>query len=103
MCIRDRDKPLIGLATAIEMRGDGPRVTMAVGGIDPRPVLLARASAVATGSDLSDQVMAAVADAAADEVDPITDLQGSADYRRDMVRVWVRRVLAGLRAEEAAA
>jgi len=97
------DKPLIGLATTLEADGDGPRVTMAVGGIDPRPVLLARASAAASGSGLSDREIDAAADAAANEVDPITDLQGSAEYRREMVRVWVRRVLSGLRAEEAVA
>ncbi len=97
------DKPLIGLATTLETGGDGPRVTMAVGGIDPRPVLLDRASAAASGSGLSDREIDAAAAAAADEVDPITDLQGSAEYRREMVRVWVRRVLSGLRAEEAVA
>ncbi|MCZ7528638.1 MAG: FAD binding domain-containing protein [Acidimicrobiia bacterium] len=97
------DKPLIGLAATIAAGTDGPLVTMAVGGIDPTPVVLASASAAASGSDLSEAAIDAAADAAADEVDPITDLQGSAEYRRDMVRVWVRRVLLGLRDEELAA
>ncbi|MFQ5874723.1 MAG: hypothetical protein ACE5JL_13135 [Dehalococcoidia bacterium] len=36
------------------------------------------------------------AEAAAEECDPLSDLMGSAEYRRDMVRVWVRRALTSL-------
>ena len=35
--------------------------------------------------------------AAAIEADPLSDLMGSADYRREMIRVWVRRLLLSLR------
>ena len=47
--------------------------------------------------------MAEAADAAADEVEPIDDLQGSAEYRRDMLRVWMRRVLTALAGSRTAA
>ena len=36
---------------------------------------------------------AAAADAAAGEVEPLGDLRGSAPYKREMVRVHVRRAL----------
>ena len=40
----------------------------------------------------------AAADAAVEETDPLSDLMGSAEYRRQMVRVWVRRLLTSLAA-----
>jgi CO/xanthine dehydrogenase FAD-binding subunit len=46
---------------------------------------------------LSDGTLRAAADAAAAEVDPLSDLMGSAQYRREMVRVWTRRLLTALR------
>jgi carbon-monoxide dehydrogenase medium subunit len=55
------------------------------------------AEAVLRGETLSDGALAAAADAAAAEADPLSDLMGSASYRKDMVRVWTRRLLAGLR------
>lgn len=41
-------------------------------------------------------------DPAAKEVDPIADVQGSADYRREMVEVWVARAHRELRQRAAA-
>jgi carbon-monoxide dehydrogenase medium subunit len=52
---------------------------------------------VLRGAALTDGAIRAAADAAAAEADPLSDLMGSADYRREMVRVWVRRVLTSLR------
>ena len=43
-----------------------------------------------------DITIRAAAEAAASEADPLSDLMGSADYRREMVRVWVRRLLTAL-------
>lgn len=91
------DKPLIGLAATI--RPDGA-ARLAVGGINPTPVLLESASVRASDSDLSEREVNDVADAAATEVDPFEDLQGSEEYRREMVRVWVGRVLRSLREVE---
>ena len=39
------------------------------------------------------EVLAGEGDAAAGEADPITDADGSAKYRRKMVRVFVRRAI----------
>lgn len=46
---------------------------------------------------LSDSVIRAAAEAAAAEAEPLSDLMGTADYRRQMIRVWVRRLLIALR------
>jgi carbon-monoxide dehydrogenase medium subunit len=96
------DKPLVGLAALVELKeGTCRRARLAVGGVADRPVLLANASAALSGHELGKTSIADAAEAAAAEVDPIDDLQASAGYRRDMLRVWVRRVLGELADAEA--
>jgi carbon-monoxide dehydrogenase medium subunit len=50
-----------------------------------------------TGQELTDRAIRGAADAAAGEAQPLSDLMGSADYRREMICVWVRRLLTALR------
>jgi aerobic carbon-monoxide dehydrogenase medium subunit len=97
------DKALVGLAVMLELDGRRCRVArLAVGGVGASPVVLARAEGALEDHELDEATIAQAADAAAGEVEPMDDLQASAEYRRDMLRVWVRRVVAGL-AEESAA
>ena len=94
------DKPLVGLAVLLEMEdGTCRRASLAVGGVAERPVRLERASAALSGRELDRASIADAADAAAEEVDPIEDLQATAGYRRDMLRVWVARTLRRLSEE----
>jgi aerobic carbon-monoxide dehydrogenase medium subunit len=94
------DKPLVGLAALLELEdGVCRRASMAVGGVADRPVRLERASAALSGRGLDDASIADAAEAAAGEVEPIDDLQASAAYRRDMLRVWMRRTLSDLASE----
>ena len=91
------DKALVGLAAMLVMDGRRCRVArLAVGGVGASPVVLARAEQALEGQELDDATIARAADTAAGEVEPMDDLQGTAEYRRDMLRVWVRRVVAGL-------
>ncbi|WP_259315615.1 FAD binding domain-containing protein [Capillimicrobium parvum] len=71
-------------------------VRLALGGVDERPVL-----ATAAAASLEDRIWddAAIAEAAAlalDAIDPPDDVRASAEYRRHLVGVHVRRVLADL-------
>jgi carbon-monoxide dehydrogenase medium subunit len=70
---------------------------VALGGVADQPVLAARAGAVASGSRLTDEVIAAAAEAALEVADPPSDVRASADYRRHLVPIYVRRVLTELR------
>lgn len=91
------DRALVGLAALLVLDGRHcRRARLGLGGVNPSPVALPAAGRELEGRDLDPAVVARAAEAAAAEVDPMDDLQGSAGYRRDMVRVWVRRVLAGL-------
>jgi len=92
------DKPLIGVAALVDLdRGRCRDVRIALGGAAPTPIRADRGEAVLRGDVPSDAALRAAADAAADEADPLSDLMGSAQYRRDMVRIWTRRLLMALR------
>ena len=93
------DKPLVGVA-ALLVQDAARRVTelrLGLGGAAPTPMRARGAEAAASGQQLTDAAIGAVAEAAASEAEPLSDLMGSADYRREMIRVWVRRLLAALR------
>ena len=91
------DKALVGLAAMLVMDGRHCRAArLGVGGVSASPVVLSEAEQALEGRDLDGATIARAADAAAAEVNAIEDLQGSADYRRDMLRTWVRRVVTDL-------
>ena len=70
------------IAMALVVLGAEPRV--GVGGVEPRPRRIREAEAASANME----------EAAARAVDPMTDPQYSAGYRRDLVRAVVRRALA---------
>ena len=93
------DKPLIGVAALLMLEPGTGRcrdARIALGGAAPTAIRCARAEAGLRGERLDDRAILAAADTAAGETDPLSDLMGSADYRREMVRVWVRRALTSL-------
>ncbi len=93
------DKPLIGVAALLVL--DAAKrvgeIRIALGGAGPTPMRAPGAEAAVRSQELSDHAIRASADAAAAEAEPLSDLMGSADYRREMIRVWVRRLLTALR------
>jgi aerobic carbon-monoxide dehydrogenase medium subunit len=66
---------------------------LGLGGVEDRPRRSAAAEAVLDGRAPEAAVFRRAADAAAATVEPLEDLQSSADYRRDLVRVVARRAL----------
>jgi len=90
------ERPTLGVAAAL-MR-DGELVTgarLAVGCVTPRPQRLLAAEERLRGFTLADVSRHAdeIATLAARDVEPLGDLHGSADYKHDMTRVFVRRIL----------
>jgi aerobic carbon-monoxide dehydrogenase medium subunit len=69
----------------------GPRV--GIGGAETQPRRIAEAEQALAGSAPNDAVFRAAADAAAEQIDPMEDLQANAEYRRDLVRTVTRRAL----------
>ncbi|HUF92827.1 MAG TPA: xanthine dehydrogenase family protein subunit M [Candidatus Limnocylindria bacterium] len=94
------DRALIGVAVRLVVGNDGRRcadVRIALAAAAPTPIRAHQAEAELRGQSVTDAAIAAAAEAAATEGDPLSDLMGSADYRRQMIRVWVRRVVTSLR------
>ena len=61
--------------------------------VGPRNIKATAAEDVLRGAGLSDEVIAEAAQRAADASEPATDLRGSAEYKRNVVRVFVQRGL----------
>ncbi len=74
-------------------RGEMVDVRAGVGGVEPNPRRLTDAEAILTGAPPTDAVFAAAADAAAAAIDPLTDGQITAAFRRDLARATMRRAL----------
>jgi carbon-monoxide dehydrogenase medium subunit len=93
------DRPLVGVAALVvpDSAGRWVDARIGLGGVAPTPIRARRAEAALRGETPSDAVLRAAAETAAREAEPLSDLMGSADYRREMIRVWVRRLLATLR------
>ena len=96
------ERPTLGVAVALRLdeagRGGGAVIAEArvvVGCVSPRPRRMPAAESRLSGIavDQVDDAAVAVAEAAAAGVDPADDLYGSADYKREMVSVFVRRAL----------
>ena len=69
-----------------------PRV--GVGGAEATPRRIPEAEAALAGRPPEPAVLQAAADAAADAIEPLEDIQADAAYRRDLVRAMTRRALA---------
>jgi len=93
------DKPLVGVAALLVMDAGAGRCVEArigLGAVAPSAIRASRAEAILRGATVDAATIRAAADAAVEETDPLSDLMGSAEYRRQMVRVWVRRLLTSL-------
>jgi carbon-monoxide dehydrogenase medium subunit len=90
------DRPCVGVAAVVHLAEDSRTcddLRVAVGAACEKPQRLPHAEALGRGQLLTREVAAAVADAYADHIETLSDLRGSAWYRTEMIRVWVRRAI----------
>jgi aerobic carbon-monoxide dehydrogenase medium subunit len=97
-------RPLINIALTIK-RCDNliGQMRLVVGASTATPTRARAAEAFLTGKEITASLAREAADIVADGIEPISDLRGSAEYRRDMVRVFARRTierLCGLSSEQ---
>lgn len=92
------DRPCVGVA-AIASFKDGlcTDLRVAVGAACEVPRRLPEVEKMAQGYPLTDELIAEIAEGYAASIDTLDDLRGSAWYRRQMIRVHVRRALEEIR------
>jgi aerobic carbon-monoxide dehydrogenase medium subunit len=90
-----RERPAITVAVRLDVRDGGVSdARVAVGSVGARPMRPAQAEQLLEGAEAGSLDLAAIGDAAAEAVDPVADLNGTPDYKRQLVRVLVARTLA---------
>jgi CO/xanthine dehydrogenase FAD-binding subunit len=86
------------VSVGLQVQQQDHRVTWAritLGAVAPTVIRATAAEATLLAQPVSADLFERVAEVAAGEARPISDIRASADYRRRLVRVWVRRALEG--------
>ena len=85
----------LGPSTGSGQAEDGSiqRARIALGAVAPTPIRAREAEAILEGASASDELFGRAAEAAAAESKPISDVRGSAEFRRHLVRVMTERCL----------
>jgi carbon-monoxide dehydrogenase medium subunit len=79
----------------VDVDGDGRcrSVRIGMGGVGPTPIRARSVEAALVGSDVDPATVRAAAALVTDDVDPLDDARGTADYKREMASVWVARAI----------
>lgn len=94
------DYATVSVAARLDVDADG-RVTdarIALGSVAAVPLRVPAAEAALRGAPVSELPIDAAVEAVLVAVDPMDDVRGSADYKREMAGVWTRRLLRRLAA-----
>jgi carbon-monoxide dehydrogenase medium subunit len=98
------DWPALGVAVALDVEGSTVKsARVVVSAATEKATRLKSAEQALAGATIDDKTLARIGDAAAAEVECISDVRGSAAYKRELVRVYVGRAArAALNANGAA-
>ncbi len=91
---RSMSLAVAAVAACVDLQGNVVRdARIAMTSVAPTPFLASEAGAVLRGKAASSELVAKAARSAGAEARPISDLRGSAEYRRDLVEVLTTRAL----------
>jgi carbon-monoxide dehydrogenase medium subunit len=90
-------RPLVNLAVTMKRNGDlCEEVRLVAGASTAKPTRLKQAENYLKGKSVNPRIAAEAADIGASEIDPISDIRGDGEFRRDMLRVVARRTISQL-------
>ena len=92
----EMDIAVVGVACMVVLSAGDSTIAearIALAAVAPTPVRANAAEAVLVGKRPTDALLAEVAEAAVQAASPISDVRGSAEYRRELVKVLTRRAL----------
>jgi carbon-monoxide dehydrogenase medium subunit len=89
------DRPCVGMAVVLESESDGTckNLRLVAGAVAEIPQEIAAAEALARGKRLTDDLITEIAEAYGASIEPLSDLRGSAWYRKQIIAVLARRAL----------
>jgi carbon-monoxide dehydrogenase medium subunit len=90
------DVAIVGVAVVVRLSPDGGKVEecrIGLGAVAPTPLRVKGAEALLQGEKPTARLVQAVAQKAAEECSPVSDIRGSDEYRRRMVAVLTARAL----------
>ncbi|HMD73845.1 MAG TPA: xanthine dehydrogenase family protein subunit M [Steroidobacteraceae bacterium] len=88
------DWPALGVAVSLEREGSAIRsARIVVSAATEKAMRLSASEHALAGADIDERTLARAGEAAAGEVECISDVRGSAPYKRELVRVFVVRAL----------
>jgi carbon-monoxide dehydrogenase medium subunit len=94
----EMDIAVVGVGASVvlsEDRSSFVSARIAVGAVAPTPLFVREAGEVLAGEPVSDEAIQRAADIARDAARPISDMRGTAEYRKHLTSVLTRRVVQG--------
>ncbi len=91
-----KERPTLGLALVLDLDGDTiKKATAVVGSVGAVPTQSTKANGLLVGSKSQvDRQLADAAEALAQAADPVDDLEGSAEYKRHLIGVFLKRAFS---------
>jgi carbon-monoxide dehydrogenase medium subunit len=93
---QDMDIAVVGVASFLifdSQKNLCQEARIALGAVAPTPIRVPQAEAMLTGRVLTDEAIEEAAEKATEAARPISDIRGSAKYRKELVKVLTRRTL----------
>jgi|SRR5215510_14690376 len=88
------DWPALGVAAVLDKEADAVRsVRIVASAATEKATRLTVAEAVLNGQHIDEMLLQRAADAAAEEAELVADVRGSVPYKRELMRVYVRRAV----------
>jgi len=88
------DLPKLSVAAMVKMTGGTcTEVIIALGSVAPTPIRAKKAEEMLKGKKLDAKTIEAAGEAASAEISPITNIRSTAEYRKDVTKVLVRRAV----------
>lgn len=89
------DRPCVGMAAVLETQSDGTckELRLVAGAVAEIPQEVTAAEERARGQRLTANLVDDIAQAYADAIEPLSDLRGSAWYRKQIIRVLAKRAM----------
>jgi carbon-monoxide dehydrogenase medium subunit len=88
------DMATVGVAASVTLKADGTcaDARFVLGASAPVPMRAKKAEQIIVGKKITNSLLVKAGEVASTEADPLSDIHASADYRRELIKVMVKRM-----------